>query len=426
MYTANLSGTKAGHYTVIPEYDSQPLTGLHVEATLTAGDMDGAQSVFMASGSSTVPADDSSTVTLQFTAKDMNGNPVTGLTSLLAFTVVDNESHPVSSPAVTVGAATEGNDGIYTANLKGQKAGEYTVTVLYNGSPVDDVQGIKVTLTAGEVDKAFSTLTLPGAGSALADGAAPVALQFMARDVNNNPVTDQAAKVTFRVMDRNAPVTDGSVTVDAATESSTGVYTANLKGKKAGEYTVAVLYDGDPVGVPDVHVTLTAGDMDAVHSSFASTGSSTATADGNATVVLQFTANDMNNNPVAGQEAKVTFRVLNAENHPVTDGSVTVDAATESPPGVYTANLKGTKAGEYTATVLYDGDPVGMPDVQVTLTAGDADTGQSGIELPDGETTIADGATSVTLRLTAKDVNGNLVTGQASKVTFSVPDNSDV
>ncbi|WP_423220813.1 inverse autotransporter beta domain-containing protein, partial [Enterobacter ludwigii] len=242
VYTANLSGTKAGHYTVIPEYDSQPLTGLHVEATLTAGDMDGAQSVFMASGSSTVPADDSSTVTLQFTAKDMNGNPVTGLTSLLAFTVVDNESHPVSSPAVTVGAATEGNDGIYTANLKGQKAGEYTVTVLYNGSPVDDVQGIKVTLTAGEVDKAFSTLTLPGAGSALADGAAPVALQFMARDVNNNPVTDQAAKVTFRVMDRNAPVTDGSVTVDAATENPSGVYTANLKGKKAGEYTVTVLY----------------------------------------------------------------------------------------------------------------------------------------------------------------------------------------
>ena len=538
VYTANLSGTKAGHYTVIPEYDSQPLTGLHVEATLTAGDMDGAQSVFMASGSSTVPADDSSTVTLQFTAKDMNGNPVTGLASLLAFTVVDNESHPVSSPAVTVGAATEGNDGIYTANLKGQKAGEYTVTVLYNGSPVDDVQGVKVTLTAGEVDKAFSTLTLPGAGSALADGAAPVALQFMARDVNNNPVTDQAAKVTFRVLNAEShPVTDGSVTVDAATESSPGVYTANLKGTKAGEYsvtvlydgvpvgvpdvqvtltagdadkafstltlpgagsaladgvtpvalrftandmndnpvtdqeakvsfrvqdagnhpvtddsvtvdtatesqpgvytanlkgtkageyTVTVLYDGDPVGVPDVQVTLTAGEVDVGHSDFASTGSSTATADGNAMVALKFTANDMNNNPVTGQATKVTFRVQDAESNPVTDGLVTVDAATESSPGAYTANLKGTKAGEYTVAVLYDGSPVGVPDVQVTLTAGDADTGQSGIDLPDGDTTIADGATSLTLRLTAKDVNGNLVTGQSSKVTFSVPDNSDV
>ncbi|WP_158251383.1 MULTISPECIES: inverse autotransporter beta domain-containing protein, partial [Lelliottia] len=427
VYTATLQGTKAGHYTVIPMYNGQPVGALSTGVDLTAGEVDDKTSLFGLPDGMTVAADGSSTLTLSLTAKDVYGNPLTGQAQKVTFSV-QNSSGPnaglrmAAGSGVTVGATTEKGIGVYTATLSGTKAGIWTVTPEYDGQVLTSLSA-DVTLLAGTADETQSTFTLPGDTTVVADGTSPVALLFTAKDANGNQVAGQKQKVTFRVLDSdNQPVSGPAVTVDAVTEESPGIYTAQLHGSKAGSYTVTPVYDSTPLASFSPGFVLTAGDVDGTHSAFNTTGTSTVPADGQSAVTLQFTAKDVNDNLVSGQVSKVTFRVLEGDNQPVSGSAVTVDAAVDGAPGIYTAQLHGTKAGSYTVKPLYDGAEVGALSQPVTLTAGSVDSGKSLFELSGDNTVGQDDASRVKLMFTAKDANGNPVTGQKQKVTFKVQD----
>ncbi|POZ33118.1 hypothetical protein C3710_10240 [Lelliottia aquatilis] len=423
VYTASLVGTRAGVYSVIPTYDGQPLNTLGKAVTLTAGDVDGTHSAFNTTGTSTVPADGQSAVTLQFTAKDVNDNLVSGQVSKVTFRVLEGDNQPVSGSAVTVDAAVDGAPGIYTAQLHGTKAGSYTVKPLYDGAEVGALSQ-EVTLTAGEVSGSTSTFMLPGATTIAADDATTLPLSFAAKDVNSNPVTGGASKVTFSVWDGSQEVTSG-VTVDAAVESSTpGTYTAQLHGTKAGSYTVKPLYEGAAVGTLSKPVTLTAGEVSDTESTFDLPGGDTIVANDTATLKLSFAAKDRYGNPVPGVESKMSISVQDSGNLPVTGPAVTVEALTQESPGVYTAQLHGTKAGSYTVKPLYEGATVGTLSQSVTLTAGEVSDTTSTFTLPGDTSIVADDTAPLALSFAAKDVNSNPVTGGASKVTFSVWDGS--
>lgn len=128
-YTATLSGTVAGTYTITPQNNGAPVGSLSDTVELKAGSTpDGTLSTFSADKASINP-DGKDTATLTFTAKDLVGNAITNLNAL-TFVVT-----PTSSD-VTLSTVTNVGDGAYTATLSGTTAGTYTITPQSNGSAV--------------------------------------------------------------------------------------------------------------------------------------------------------------------------------------------------------------------------------------------------------------------------------------------------
>ncbi|WP_209438624.1 invasin domain 3-containing protein, partial [Buttiauxella gaviniae] len=185
------------------------------------------QSTLTASPAS-IPADNSTTTTLNFTPKDSSGNPVKGMS---------NVTFAVSGvTGTTVGPVTE-NNGVYTATLTGSSKGSATVTANANGTAENTTT---VTLTATQadleasIDKTQSTLTA-SPSNILADGNSSSTLTFTPKDSSGNPVKGLFMNFTESGVTRT--------TLSAVTESN-GVYTATLKGSIAGSATVTVNVNG--------------------------------------------------------------------------------------------------------------------------------------------------------------------------------------
>ncbi|WP_261281007.1 Ig-like domain-containing protein, partial [Serratia marcescens] len=187
-YTATVTGTGAGDYTLIPEYNNTPVdNGLKVPVELKAGDTpDGTQSTLAAPSPQSITADGVSTSTLSVTAKDAQGNLIKDLSGV-TFAVTDSSGNPVTD-GVTVSATTNAGDGTYTAQLSGTKAGTYTVTPMNNGTAIGGLSNT-VTLTAGTTpDGTISTFSASQAGI-IADDHDATTLTFHAKDAQGNAIT---------------------------------------------------------------------------------------------------------------------------------------------------------------------------------------------------------------------------------------------
>ncbi|HCR2979790.1 TPA: hypothetical protein ON189_004997, partial [Serratia marcescens] len=201
--------------------------------------------------------------------------------------------------------------------------------------------------------------------------------------------------------------------------------TAQLSGTVAGTYTVVPQNNGAAIGSLSGTVTLTADTApDGTHSTV-STDKSSITADGQDSMTLTFVAKDANDNPIPGIADDITFRVVDGNGNPAPAGAVTVSPATEiAPPGTYTATLTGEKADSYTVIPQYNGNAVGNLEVPVELKAGETPDGtQSTFAAPSPQSITADGTSTSTLSVTAKDANGNLI-NDLTGVTFAVTDGS--
>ncbi|MEM8288693.1 invasin domain 3-containing protein, partial [Morganella morganii] len=91
---------------------------------------------------------------------------------------------------------------------------------------------------------------------------------------------------------------------------------------------------------------------------------------------------------------------------------------TDNQDGTYTATLKGRTAGDALLKVTVNGTELAVAPVTVKLTAdsGNLDKDKSVLEASP-LTIVANNTTTSALKLTLKDVNGNLVSGQT--VLFS-------
>ncbi|MEM8388582.1 Ig-like domain-containing protein, partial [Morganella morganii] len=115
-------------------------------------------------------------------------------------------------------------------------------------------------------------------------------------------------------------------------------------------------------------------------------------------------------------------------------GGTTFSGVTDNQDGTYTATLKGRTAGDALLKVTVNGTELAVAPVTVKLTAdsGNLDKDKSVLEASP-LTIVANNTTTSALKLTLKDVNGNLVTGQTvlfstalADTTFSsVKDNQD-
>ncbi|EGT4255970.1 LysM peptidoglycan-binding domain-containing protein, partial [Citrobacter amalonaticus] len=427
-YTATLHGKKAGTLTVTPQVNGTALGSLSDTVILTAGTPAG-NSTFIATPASVV-ADGVAASSLLLTARDVNGNIVSGLTSGLSIAVTDASDNTPDTTKVTVSSMTEtGTPGLYRATLTGTLAGTWTVKPQFNGTPLGTLEDT-VTLTAGIADKAASGLTV-APSDILADNSDSATLTLTLKDAQNNVISG-ATGVSFVITDGSSTAVNApAVKVSAVTESgSTGVYTATLKGTLAGAYTVTPQVNGTVIGsVGDPlkgTVTLNVGDPDDGQSTFDISPVSI-TANGTAASTLTLTLKDTGGNAVTGKTSGLTMSVKNSQGNVVTTG-VTVSSITETgSTGVYTATLQGTVADGYTITPLLNGNMIGTEGLSgtVTLTAGTTPDATQTTFGAAPASIVADNVAMSTLTLTVKDANGNAISGIAGQFGLTVIDSQD-
>ncbi|MGL5386247.1 MAG: invasin domain 3-containing protein, partial [Enterobacterales bacterium] len=178
-------------------------------------------------------------VTVTYTAKDANGNPVSELTNLGL--LVDG-----ITGYTFVAFADQGN-GIYTGTLTGIKSGTASLMPLWDGAKAAQ-SAAPLTLTAGPVAPTNSTVTV-SVSSIVANGTTTTKVTYTAKDVNGNPAS--GLTVTLNV----TGVTDTSFSGFIETGTSTGIYTGTLSGITAG--TAILMPQVDSAAAAKAIVTLT-------------------------------------------------------------------------------------------------------------------------------------------------------------------------
>ncbi|WP_214051615.1 Ig-like domain-containing protein, partial [Morganella morganii] len=123
---------------------------------------------------------------------------------------------------------------------------------------------------------------------------------------------------------------------------------------------------------------------------------------------VKLTLKDANGNLVSGQTVLFSTTLANT----------TFGTVSDNQDGTYTATLKGKTAGDAVIKVTVGGNALEVAPVTVKLTADSSnlDNDKSVLEAAP-LSIVADDATESTLKLTLKDINGNLVSGQT--VLFS-------
>ncbi|MCO4161576.1 invasin domain 3-containing protein, partial [Citrobacter amalonaticus] len=425
VYTATLKGKVADDWTVQPKLSGGAIGALKATVTLTAGTTpDNGLSSFVVAPA-TIVADDVQTTTLTLTAKDANGNAISGIASSLTLVVKDSSNATPAAGQVTVGNLTEGDAGVYTTKLKGKLADTYTVQPQFSGSAMGSLAG-SVTLTAGEPDTGSTTTFTAAPASVVADNTAASTLTLVLKDKFGNAIAGQSGNLTLEVKDsQNVTPASDKVTVTRLSETgSTGVYTATLKGTLAGVYTVKPLNNGSPLGTLSAGVTLTAGTTpDTTLSSF-TVNPAAITADDIATTTLTLTAKDANGNAISGIASGLTLVVKDSNNATPAAGKVTVGNLTEGATGVYTTKLKGKLADTYTVTPQFNNAAMGNLSGTVTLTANTSPDGLQSTFVADPTSLVANNTDTSTLTLTAKDTYGNVISGIAASLTLELKDST--
>src|SRR5471030_1249407 len=152
-YSAPLTGTTTGTATITTQVGGNNFGVTGATVTLTAGAVDASKST-LAVNKASINADDTVGSTITFTAKDAHGNLVSGLTATFTTGLANSQITNV----------VDQNNGTYTANLSGTKAGTADIALQVGGSPVADLTA-SVTITSGAWNSsqaaALMTLAVP-------------------------------------------------------------------------------------------------------------------------------------------------------------------------------------------------------------------------------------------------------------------------
>ncbi|WP_339053314.1 invasin domain 3-containing protein [Arsenophonus endosymbiont of Crataerina pallida] len=298
----------------------------------------------------------------------------------------------------------EGN-GIYTATLTGTTAGETSIEVIVNGAVLQIKNSAKVTLTADKKHPSKDKSKLEADPTTIvADGNTSSTIKLTLLDVNDNPLAGQ--KVKFNSSLKNSHVSD------EVKDEGNGIYTATLTGTTAGETSIEVTVNEVVLPVKDAaKVTLTADSSNpSLDKSKLTTEPITIVADGKDSATLKLTLIDIKDNPITGYPDKVVFSTEPA------DSKIKLEAVTEQDPGVYSAKLTGTQAGDISITAKFNGLELKLAPVTVTLKADSKNPSVDKSKLVAEPTTIvADDKQTSTLKLTLMDANDNPIEGQVVK-----------
>lgn len=228
-YVAELSGTVADVYTIVPQFASAAVGKLSAVVTLTAdnatpaGPDEGGASLFRVDPA-IIAANDTEVATFTFEARDQYGNPVGKLVENKKLAFVLKPDAGSDAQGYTMSEIMEKADGIYTATVKGTKGGKYTFVPAYDGK---QMAGLEQTVElVGDIGTASMTLNLNGAETKLpANETDKFTFTATITDAHGNPVP--YARITW---DSNLP--DAGIFSEAvSTTDENGQATVDLVSK---------------------------------------------------------------------------------------------------------------------------------------------------------------------------------------------------
>ncbi|MGL4381137.1 MAG: Ig-like domain-containing protein, partial [Vibrio sp.] len=284
-----------------------------------------------------IVANNSDSSLLTLTLKDANNNLVSG--QVVQFT---------STLANVTFSSVTGNNGVYTATLTGTTAGTATVGVTVGGATFN-ITNVSVELTADSTSLDATKSTLSSTKDLIsADDTETTTLTLQLKDVNNNPVPDQA--VVF------ASSIDG-MTFGSVTDNKDGSYQTTLKGYnwQNGPAVVSVLVNGANLGVSK-QIALNP-ELDATKSKLVASP-------------ITIVAND-------SDESTITLHLKDIYDVPVPSQSVVFESSItymisiidvkDNGDGSYTARLKGGQAVSTLVNVKINGVDFNAPSVRIAL-----------------------------------------------------------
>ncbi|MCX8956900.1 hypothetical protein EHW65_06300 [Erwinia psidii] len=338
-----------------------------------------------ATPASNLTADGKTQSVLTAVVKDAQNNLVSGMTVTFS---ADNQAQ-LSSPK-----ATTDNNGQISITVTSRRAGNSVLKATVN----DSTTSTTITFVADRSTAVIGSLTVT-TDNATADGKSANALQVTVVDGNGNPVADQVVALSAPegLTLSAASVTTGSDGTASLTATSTTAATLTVTAKANGSSASA-------------EITFVADRSTAVISALTVT-TDNATADGKAANALQVTVVDGNGNPVADQVVALSA----AEGLTLSAASVTTGSD-----GTASLTATSTTAATLTVTAKANGSSA---SAEITFVAGEINAGNSTFTISNS-IAPADGETSLTLTLTAKDLYGNDVTG--ADISFISIDYTDI
>ncbi|HAN9396746.1 TPA: intimin-like adhesin FdeC [Escherichia coli] len=267
----------------------------------------------------------------------------------------------------------------------------------------------EVVITGAGMSADRTALTLDGQSriQMLANGNEQRPLVLSLRDAEGQPVTgmkDQiktelAFKPAGNIVTRSLKATKSQAkpTLGEFTETEAGVYQSVFTtGTQSGEATITVSVDGMS---KTVTAELRATMMDVANSTLsANEPSGDVVADGQQAYTL--TAVDSEGNPVTGEASRLRFV-------PQDTNGVTVGAISEIKPGVYSAMVSSTRAGNVVVRAFSEQYQLGTLQQTLKFVAGPLDAAHSSITLNPDKPVVGGTVTAI---WTAKDAYDNPVT----------------
>jgi hypothetical protein len=414
--TANQSGRWDRNYTITYSAGSagQTLTIQWISSTASGNVSLGGAAVSLAvspgspaSVSATAGALQSATVNtafttaLQATVKDINGNPLSGVTVTFAAPASGASATFGGSTTVTTNSSGAATAPALTAN--GQ-AGSYPVTATVAG--VSTPASFTLTNVAGP--PAVIVATAGSSQSTTVSTAFATALQATVKDINGNPLS--GVSVTFAGPASGASATFGApatVTTNANGVATAPALTAN---GQAGSYTVTASVAGVTTPASFSLTNLAAGP--ATVTATAGTPQS-ATVNAAFATVLRATVKDNDGNLLSGVSVTFAAPASGASGAFGGPATVTTNSGGVAAAPALTAN---GQAGSYTVTASVAGVTAPASFSLTNLAAGPASiTGTAGTP----QSATVNTAFANALQATVKDGNGNLLSGVS--VTFAAP-----
>jgi hypothetical protein len=360
---------------------------------VTAGSVFATQSTVAVSPATLTASNGASAATVTVTAKDAFGNPVPGVTVVLAASGTGN--------TVTQPAGPTDVNGVATGTLSSTAAGTKTVSATAGGVALPQTQDVTVNAAAA------SALAFAGQPSTTQAGA-PIApaVAVTAQDAFGNPVSSFAGQVTVAIGTNPA----GGTLSGAKTKGATGgvaTFSDLSIDKQGAGYTLTATASGLTTGTSSAFAITSSG-VSATQSSVAVSPATITASTGTSATTVTVTAKDPFGNPVPG--VTVVLAASGAGN------TLTQPAGPTNVNGVATGTLSSTEAGTKTVSAVAGGVPLTQTqDVTVSAAAAKAlaFTGQP-------SATQAGAPITPGVAVAAQDEFGNLVSSFVGQVTVAI------
>ena len=358
-----------------------------------AGAVSAAKSTLQVAPTTLVASGGSSAATISVIARDAFGNPVPGVTVVLAATGSGNTLTQPAGPTDAGGAAT--------GTLSSTGAGLKTVSATVNGIPLTSQP--TVTVNAGPVSGTTSTVVGAPTSIQASDGGFSSTITVTALDAFSNPVAGATVVLA-------ATGTGNTLTQPTGTTSAVGEATGVLSSTTTGTKVVSATINGGPVA-QTASVTVLPGEVSVTRTTFVTTPVALTASTGSSAATITVTARDDHGNPIPGIAVALTATGTgNALGQPagLTDAN-----------GVATGSLYSTRAELKVISAVVGG--TGLDQLDSVTVAPGPPSALAFLVQPSGTTLGIVMAPPVQVEI--RDQFGNRETGSSAAVTLAIGSN---